>query len=251
MNGGGFVLIRRALLEHPAFRNELEAMQFAWLIARAAWKPTRVRYKDKAIHLKRGQLAISVRDMAAKLGLSIGAIQRFINRLKIDSMVDTHADSGVMVITICNYSLYQDVPTGADSPSDTATGTEPIQSRFTEQQRKQVKQDSPLSPPKGQGTRTYLPDDWKPPPIAGLPPKAQEAAKQWPRPAYEAQAESFALYWQSERKMKVDWQKTWANWIHRAHWRVMQDARRQPARDGNGDGKKIYQRMAEERAGRA
>ena len=40
MIGGGFVVIRRALLEHPAFRNEGEAMQFAWMIARAAWKPT-------------------------------------------------------------------------------------------------------------------------------------------------------------------------------------------------------------------
>jgi hypothetical protein len=31
-----------------------------------------------------------------------------------------------------------------------------------------------------------------------LPPKAREAARQWPRAAYEAQAESFALYWRAE-----------------------------------------------------
>jgi len=245
---GGFVCLWRSLLGHPAFRNEGEAMAFGWLVLNAQWKPARVRYKERIFHLQRGQLAVSVRDMARRLERSRSWVERFLNRLKIETMVETQAETGVTIITVCNYSLYQDKPPEAETQAETGGEPVPRQGRDTEQQSKQIKQDSRA---KAQTTRTYLPDDWKPPAIADLPPKAREAARQWPRAAYEAQAESFALYWRAERKTKADWPATWANWIHRSHWRVMQDARRQPARDGNGDGKKLYQRMAEERAGRA
>ena len=45
----GFVVLHRSLLGHPAFRNDAEAMAFAWMILRASWRPVRVRYKGKAI----------------------------------------------------------------------------------------------------------------------------------------------------------------------------------------------------------
>lgn len=57
----GYVRLHRSLIGHPAFRNDAEAMAFAWMVARAAWKPSCVRYKGRAISLNRGQLAISVR----------------------------------------------------------------------------------------------------------------------------------------------------------------------------------------------
>jgi hypothetical protein len=233
---GGFAVIRRSLWEHPAFRNKAEAGIFAWMISQAAWRPTRVHYKGKAIILQRGQLAISLRDLAHNFEQSIGWIQRFINRVKIDSMVETATDSGVMVITICNYSKYQDLPSEADSPSDSPSDSKTIQKRDTEQQSKPIKQDSLTK-------RTHLPADWKPPPVADLTPEAKNRAKQWPRGAYADTAEDFKTWWQSEGRMKADWDATWRNWITKSHARIMRAAKYQRP----GEGKKLYQVLNEQR----
>ena len=244
----GFVVIGRPMLTHVAFRNEGEAMCFAWMIVRAAWQPVRVHYKGRPIYLKRGELALSLRDAARHLERSIGWIQRLLNRFRIESLIDTRTDSGVLVITICNYSKYQDRPSKTDSPTDSPTDSKLSQSRFTEQQREQ--ESPPIVPPLegGDGKRQFLPNDWKPPPVAELPPKARGCAAQWSSEAYEREAEAFACYWQSEHKMKTDWVKTWANRIIRDHWRVMQDARRQGFTGQGGGDKPLYQLVNEGRA---
>lgn len=225
MNGaGGYVRSYRSLLGHPAFRNEGEAMAFNWLILKAAWKPARVRYKERIIYLQRGQLAVSVRDMAKALERSQSWCWRFLERLKIETMVETVAETGVTIVTVCNYSLYQGDGQEAETPIGTATGTPPKQRRNTEQRKEEVKEkDSPLTP---QGAKqTFLPSDWKPPPPAELSPKARQCAEQWSTDAYERTAEAFALFWQSRNRKMADWGKTWAGWIIRDHWKVMQEAR--------------------------
>ena len=245
---GGFIVYPRSIVEHPAFRDEGEAMLFVWLMGRAAWKPTRVRYKERAVYLKRGQLALSLRDMARKLGQSVGWIQRFLNRLKIESMIDTRSDSGVLIITICNYAEYQDKPDKADSPSDSPVDSEPIHSRFTEQQREQENKDSLPAPTVASGDekRKLIPEDWEPPPVGELSPMAQTCAKQWPPGVYAREAEGFKCYWQSERKKKTDWKKTWQVRIISMHGRVMREGPRQPGSYGQAAGEKPYYQLVRE-----
>lgn len=103
----GYAQIHRSLLGHPAFRNESETMAFAWLVLKAAWRPARVRYKGRTLTLKRGQLAISQRDMAAAFERDKAWIERLWKRLKAENMVVIAAEAGVAVITICNYEEYQ------------------------------------------------------------------------------------------------------------------------------------------------
>jgi hypothetical protein len=107
----GYVRIHRSLIGHPAFRNDAEAMAFAWMIARACWKPERLRYKGHGQHLNRGQLAISQRDMAHALDRDKAWIERLWKRLKSEAMIVVGSEAGVAVITICNYDQYQ--PSGA------------------------------------------------------------------------------------------------------------------------------------------
>jgi len=238
---GGYARVYRAIFGHVALRDEAEEAMFMWMIGKAAWQPTRVRFRDRPLYLKRGQLAISQRDVARGFHWSLGAFQRFLNRVKAESMIDTCAESGVTIITICNYDVYQATGAEAESPAESGGGTKPSQSRVTEQEREEIKKDSPL-PPKGM-SRTYLPSDWKPPPVSELPPKAQACARQWPREAYEREAEGFGLYWHSERKMKADWRATWANRILTRHWAVMREARSMP-----DEAKPYHQLVAEGRA---
>lgn len=82
-------------------------MAFAWLVLRASWKPVAVRYKGKSIRLDRGQLALSVRDFAAAIDRPKGWVERLLKRLENGTMVETHNETGVTVLTICNYDKYQ------------------------------------------------------------------------------------------------------------------------------------------------
>ncbi len=107
MDEGGYVRVYRRVLEHPEFQDQAEALCFVWLIMKAAWRPTKVRYKERMIELQRGQLALSVRDFANAMGRSKDWAARFLNRTTNRDMTATATATGVNVITICNYDVYQ------------------------------------------------------------------------------------------------------------------------------------------------
>lgn len=142
MSEVGFCLIHRSLLGHPEFRNDGEAMAFAWLVLRASWKPARVRYKGKTINLERGQLSLSVRDFAAAIDRPKGWVERLLKRLENGTMVETRSETGVTVITICNYDKYQAQQdsrrTVGGTPDDTDAG------HRTKKETKNKEQDSSI-----------------------------------------------------------------------------------------------------------
>lgn len=223
----GYVRLYRDLLDHPAFRNDAEAMAFAWLFARASWKDTRIRYKGRPVELKRGQLAISVRDIAAALDRDKAWIERLFKRLKSETMITVTSETGVSLVTICNYDRYQasseDGETVHEALCETPNETDARQRRDTEQIREEVNIYTPLSPPKGKALKTPLPEDWQVPSLAELGPKARQCAEQWTRASYETQAEAFSCHFRSATTKKADWTATWCNWIIRGHGQVMRD----------------------------
>ena len=83
----GFAVIHRTLLGHPVFRNDAEAMAFAWRVIKASWRDTRVRYKERTLSLARGQLSVSQRDMANALDRDKAWIERLWKRLKNEAMI--------------------------------------------------------------------------------------------------------------------------------------------------------------------
>ncbi|WP_375249528.1 hypothetical protein [Sphingomonas sp.] len=139
MSEAGYVHIHRSLLGHPAFRNDGEAMAFAWMVVRAAWRPVRVRYKGQAIGLERGQLAVSVRDLAEVLDRPKGWVERLLTRLKSETMVETRSGTGVTIITICNYNDFQAEQDSGRTARETTCGTDAGQRQDTEQRREEVK----------------------------------------------------------------------------------------------------------------
>lgn len=224
----GYAHIHRSLIGHPAFRNDAEAMAFAYLVLRAAWQATRVRYKGKAITLQRGQLAMSVRDLAEAMDRDKGWIERLLKRLKSETMVETQVETGVMVITICNYDDYQANADTDKTPRKTRCETRARQTQDTEQRREELKkEDTPPTPPAGGRERgSKIPEDWVPPAIADLSPQAKACAEQWTEASYATEAEAFVNYWSGEsgaHARKSDWAKTWANRIVQIHSKVMRD----------------------------
>jgi len=129
----GFVKMYRSLLGHPAFRNDAEAMAFAWMVIRASWKGTRVRYKDRVITLNRGQLAMSVRDMGAAMDRDKAWVERLWKRLKSETMIETVVYAGVSVVTICNYDTFQGERDTSETVHETPGETGARQAQDTEQ----------------------------------------------------------------------------------------------------------------------
>lgn len=150
----GYVHLHRDLLDHPAFRNDAEALSFAWMFARASWRPVRLRYKGHAISLARGQLAISIRDMAAAIDRDKAWVERLFKRLKSEKMIETQVETGVSIVTICNYDKFQPLSERGETtdatPRKTHGETRARQAQDTEQGREKGKKekkigDKPLS----------------------------------------------------------------------------------------------------------
>lgn len=129
MSERGYIFLSRGALEHEFFRrqeySEFEA--WVWLLTEAAWKPRSRRLGEFMVQLERGQLVASIRHMAEVWSWSKGKVERFFSRLKTETMVGTHTETGITIITICNYDRYQK----AQDKNGTATKSEPGQSRDT------------------------------------------------------------------------------------------------------------------------
>jgi hypothetical protein len=217
----GYVRLYRSLFGHPAFRDESQAMAFAWMIGKASWRDTRVRYKGHSINLKRGQLAISVRDMGAAFDRDKAWIERLWKRLKSETMIETRTEAGVTIITICNYGEYQheadDRESTGETPRETANETPARQRRDTEQVREEGKKERGETnvSPRGRAQALRLPDDWEPRPLNPDTVAGQiVAARGHP---WEMRArESFKNHWRSANgpnSRKRDWQAAYANWV--------------------------------------
>jgi len=125
---GGTVNIARSIWSNPAFKRQpfTEREAFIYLVMEASWKARDKRVGDKIIPLQRGQLAVSIRFLADAWSWEKSTVDRFLKRLKKRDSIGTDSGTGVTVITICNYDIYQlgENKTGqAKSPRRDSRGT--------------------------------------------------------------------------------------------------------------------------------
>lgn len=131
----GFVAMHRTAIDHPLFAGDTSRLgAWMWLVAKACWKPTRFNVGGKTITLERGQYCCSIRDLADAWGWSKSTVDRFLTRLKTETMIETHSGTGRLVITICNYAKYQDMNDDSGTDDGTHSGTAAGQQRDIKEQ---------------------------------------------------------------------------------------------------------------------
>lgn len=81
--------------------------------------------------------------------------------------------------------------------------------------------DSPQSPPRRKTQRSPIAADWSVPEIAALPQTARDLAVQWPRGAYQAEAEAFHQHWLGRGERRANWDALWFARIPLLHPSVM------------------------------
>lgn len=208
---GGYVLIYRRLLQNPIFRTDAEAMAFAWLVMRASWRDVKVRYKERMIDLQRGQVAISSRDLAARLERNKDWANRFFKRLSDCDMVRVTSETGVNVVTICNYDNFQGLSANAAPASLQGRDTSDPQNNTKNKTNKENK----LNTTTARGTR--LPNDWMPTAECADFAKTELS---WTYGDVVAEGKEFRDYWIAQpasKGVKNDWYATWRNWVRRSY----------------------------------
>ncbi len=218
---GGFFQVHRSIFDHEAFSREpfTEREAFIWLVGEAAFKDHERVISGKRIYVKRGELAHSYRWLAERFKWSLGKLQRYTKRLKSIHMVGTRTDTGILVISICNYDRYQSeldaVDTVTDTLGDTPDPPKPIQNEkngFLEE----LENPPPMVPPlpeNGQKTKqkTQLPSNF--PGTEDL----EKAQKLWAKRGIEGidakqEADKFSAHHAARASKFVSWSAAWRTW---------------------------------------
>lgn len=127
-------------LSRSAVFSECEA--WLWLLENCAWKPmSRWNGKGEEIHLRPGQMHVSLRSLSAAWGWSKSRVERFLERLERVKKARQESGQSGTVLTIVNWAKYQDSGTA----SGTASGTVAGQPRDTQEEGKEGKEEKKKS----------------------------------------------------------------------------------------------------------
>lgn len=130
MSGGqpripAYFAVARSIDEHYLFKGQRDrpkSWREAWehLFGIASWRPKGQRMARGLANLKRGQIAVTIRGLAAAWHWPIGNVKYFLRRLREEKMIETEVihtkiDSKIgprssyraTLVTICNYDKFQ------------------------------------------------------------------------------------------------------------------------------------------------
>lgn len=118
---GGWVKIHRSILLHPVFQDSELLHLFLYCLAKANHKPGRVlspRSEEGELTVERGQFIFGQRKAAKETGVNERTAHRKLVLLEKLGILSRSVSHQFTVVTVNNYSRYQDNPNQADPLSD-------------------------------------------------------------------------------------------------------------------------------------
>ena len=104
----GWVSIYRQIFDNKDLKDNNHIVIFIYMVVHASHKPTIVKYRNKRITLKRGQLAVTVKDLAKRFNLSIKNVRTILKNLEVANTLAHTLHKQLSVYTIVNYNKFQD-----------------------------------------------------------------------------------------------------------------------------------------------
>ena len=138
----GYIKLWRCIESNLFWLEESFTRGQAWvdLLMLANHAQGTIRRRGIRINIRRGEVGMSLRELAARWKWSIGKVQRFFDELKKEEQInfrtDTENVSVTSLICITNYEKYQ--------PNDTETDTETIRKRVQNKNDKKNKKEKTL-----------------------------------------------------------------------------------------------------------
>lgn len=171
----GWVVLHRKVRRSELWRS-LRADQrgvLVTLLLLANWKPKRVRYGDEWFELRRGELYHTLQTIAGEANCSVAVVRSTIAALMADDrevggngpflserfpFSDTGSRTGPRVLTVVNYSKYQDPPTEPRTPPNTPLAQASHGARTGLAPREQDQPQEPVQPggAGGAGDQAFL-----------------------------------------------------------------------------------------------
>lgn len=117
---GGFVVLARQIWESRLWAlPDATRIVALHLILRANHKRHTLKVGGEVVHIERGQLWTSVRGLAKGARVSIRKARTALDQLEKLELATHQATHHGMLVTLCNYTLYQNPDNYRDTPSDT------------------------------------------------------------------------------------------------------------------------------------
>ncbi|MBN8902624.1 MAG: hypothetical protein J0H57_16480, partial [Rhodospirillales bacterium] len=116
--------MKRGWQSHPVFAGQeySDRDAWVWIIENAAYAETLVSIRGNPVPIQRGQLSYSIRFLATAWGWHRNRAARFLERLRKWKLIETEGGTAQIIITVCNYSLYQDVRDISGTQTETEAG---------------------------------------------------------------------------------------------------------------------------------
>ena len=126
----GFIVIHRKMLDWEWYSDPLMVHLWITLLLMA-------NYEDKkwcGIVIKRGQLVTSFDKLSLQTGMSIRQLRTRLDRLEDCECITKQTTNKYTIVTICNYSSYQDIPDDNDSQATSKRQSNDNQTTIKRQQ---------------------------------------------------------------------------------------------------------------------
>ena len=160
MAKGPFFPVSRSILEHELWKDKPFAKGQAWLdlLLLANYTDKTTRHRGQIVTCKRGDVNLSMLELADRWGWGRNKVKRFLNVLEMDGMVSVNATTQRTTITIENYSVYNDFvgnktgnewDNGRDNEWDNRTGITKKEKKEKKEKKdnKTIKSVLELAPP--------------------------------------------------------------------------------------------------------
>ena len=231
----GFIKLHRQIVHSDLWLEEpfTRGQAFADLILLANYKDGYLRVNGQRIKVKRGQVGWSINRLSDRWQWSRTKVNYFLSELIADGMILLEKDNRKTILTICNYSKYQDNQEDKEQQKDNRKTTEE-QQKNPNKEVKEVKEiyNPPIVPlNEGGDQKDLIGDDQTEKPKT----KSKRATRvddfeltdnliDWTVKTINENGwdfggkgkfefEKFKDYWQSKGELKKDWNATWRNWI--------------------------------------
>ena len=123
-NMKGWISVQKKLRDHWVWKDPRYLRAWMDMLMMANYSEVKKPYNDTIVLIRRGEFPASIRKLSERWGMATNTVKNFLNRLKTDTMIDTHTKYGFTLVKIVNYDKYQShTDTLTDTVGDTVTDT--------------------------------------------------------------------------------------------------------------------------------
>lgn len=118
----GWIKLHRSIQNHFIYDFSEPDKALAWIdiLLSASYSDSKVKIKSKVIPVQKGQWLVSQVTLQKRWKMSQNKVKRLLNMLENDGMICVLTNELTSVITICNFSNYQDGERANEQPVERA-----------------------------------------------------------------------------------------------------------------------------------